>query len=276
MERMIGVLKAMISQRANIDRQLANSIERTEHLNHLHMPRLLVKPRTQRSRDATYPILQTLSSKKRMQLSEHLPISQQNDNKWNNKVLATLQTYCGNEKMTRYPIDTSENQIQVYKKANIRWKLTIGSELSNDKDSIKRRDDSYIRYKVDGEDTDYYGRVVCFVAVLDWKLLAIVRGLKVKERSNITPPEGMAVASGPLLKEFRVIKVKHIQNLIGRQLTTTGIAGGKELYLINTVSNTIHYLLLVANLSTLQVDYNDGNTDQMDDSGTDDEEVHIT
>ena len=248
-ENYIGVLKGMITSRSNVDKQLGNSIERKELLNLLDIatktsPTFHPYPRSKTS----FPTLRSPFSHERLNKDDIL--------------YKSLDAFFGvgadkRRELDVWPIHTSTHQVIKFKRAYIRWRLSVGSAESNKKESDRRRCDSYVRWGIQdaaGRWKYGYGLVLFFCTVQSsddkkWvEPLAIIQPYQEVTAIEV-PPDTVKVIEG-LNSTWKVIRIDHILNLIGRSELADGPRGGKSLYLTNTVSISRFIKCLLTKIST--------------------------
>lgn len=209
MERYIGVMKAMRLSMSQIDMSLANKVITLEHLNHLPPITPLVPLEVSRpGPEAEFP--QPGAFYKKQKLTDPF--------------LRLLQARFYAD-IREWPVTSAV--VKQHKKYHIRWRLSVGSVVSQDNLSIYRRDDSYIWWKTNERNSKKrYGRVEVFCDVYNWEGVAVVRAFK-----TVKDPKWGTLEMQGKLGSPETILVTQIGGLIGR-IPLPGPSGGKRMFVV--------------------------------------------
>jgi hypothetical protein len=215
MERYIGLIKSTISQRRDIDSNIAHRMLIIEHLNHLPRPEFLRQPmQLDLSSSADYPFTSR-------QLRSYGGLTPH--------VMKLLRNHF---KQCQSANEVSKMEVTIWAKYHLRWRLAIGSVASQGRWGLLRRDDSYICWNY--RNRLYFGQVQFYCKVDDWEHVAVVRPFEGVVRDEF----GRVKVTG-ILGAMETTPCTEIQGIIGRIrkpatgtlpgrtfLVTEGIPGG--------------------------------------------------
>ncbi|TGO31563.1 hypothetical protein BHYA_0524g00010 [Botrytis hyacinthi] len=197
-ERYIGICKSMMVNMVDMDKALSNRLIQMEHMNHLPESKSRYGQRkSELEQELEFPITTRASL----------------DTKLSRVQLNLIKERFRGEDLEQWPIN--EDSTRLFKKARIDTEITIGTTIGQDI-STKNRDDSYVRWCLEGETRERYGRVQIITQNYDWEEIAIVQEFRSVRRHR---KWDFLMVDGSINERFgrlKTIKLKEIRDVVGR------------------------------------------------------------
>ncbi|CCD56290.1 hypothetical protein BofuT4_P149000.1 [Botrytis cinerea T4] len=221
-ERYIGICKGMVVNMVDMDKALSNRLIQMEHMNHL--PGLITlcgQGGSELEQEFEFPITTRAS------LGTNL----------NRLQLNLIKRHFKGEDLERWPIN--EASTKLFKKAIIDVGRAIGTTIGQEV-SMKNRDDSYVRWCLEGETRERYGRVQIITQNYDWEEIAIVqefRSIRRHRKWDFLIVDGFV---NDRLGRLKTIKLKEIRDVIGRLEVTEDLETHRDGFLALILRNDLY------------------------------------